>query len=542
MRCTRLLSVSFTLTALTGAVSPIRAAAADPPGRIGRVSYLQGQVSVRSDSATDWSGAFVNDVVTSGDALWTDAGARAEVHVGSSAARLAPETLADFVEVGDAVTEIRLTQGSLYLRVRQLGEGEVIQVDTPGGSVALLEPGDYRIDVAPDGSRSTLTVRDGDARIDAADTRITVWGGESATVAPGGTRTAALAPDDWEQWCAARDRSEDASPALEYVSPGFVGFEALDGHGSWNVDPGVGPIWFPTVAPGWAPYRLGHWGWVGPWGWTWFDDEPWGFVSSHYGRWSFVRNRWGWVPGAIVPAPVYAPALVAFVGGSGFDLALSFGSAGGVAWFPLAPDEVFLPAYPVSPGYIRTLNVTSVRIKDIDVSRIDVTRVRYANRAIPGALTAVPRQTFMGGAPVAMATLPVPPRALAAASVIRPATLAGLKPVRVGLPTQAARPPARAGVSAVAANVAPPQAQAAHRPPAVRAAQPATPPPPRATTAMDRWQGPSDPQLRGRWQSERAQALAREAADRAAVERQQQAERSAPPAGVSQQALRQRQE
>jgi hypothetical protein len=533
MRCVRLLSSSFLLTALAGAVGPVRASASDPPGRIGRVSYLDGPVSERADTAADWSGALVNDVVTTGDALWTDAGAHAEVHVGSSAARLAPETLADFIEVSDTATEIRLSQGSLYLRLRQLGEGERYQIDTPGGTVALLEPGHYRIDVTPDGSRGTLTVRDGDARFDAGNTRITVWSGESAALEPGGAVTAALAPDQWEQWCAARDQSEDASPALEYVSPGFVGFESLDGYGQWVVDPSLGPIWYPTVVAGWAPYRMGHWGWVGPWGWTWVDDAPWGFVSTHYGRWAFVGTRWGWVPGAIVPTPVYAPALVAFVGGSGFDLSLSFGSAGGVAWFPLAPGEVYLPAYGVSPGYIRGINITSVRATSIDVTRIDVTHQRYANRAIPGALTAVPRQAFVGGAPVAKAAVRVTPRALAGATVIRPATLSRLRPVRPTAPgLTVARPPARA------------PSRPAVRPASTRTVPPAArpSPPPQPTAAIQHWPGPSDPTLLRRWQSERDQALAREAAERSAVERQQQGALRAPPSGVSVQALRQQQE
>jgi len=61
---------------------------------------------------------------------------------------------------------------------------------------------------------------------------------------------------------------------------------------------------------GWAPYREGHWAWVEPWGWTWIDDEPWGFAPFHYGRWAFVAGAWSWVPGRLDPAvrPVYAPA------------------------------------------------------------------------------------------------------------------------------------------------------------------------------------------------------------------------------------------
>ena len=87
-----------------------------------------------------------------------------------------------------------------------------------------------------------------------------------------------------------------------------------------------------AVVVGWAPYRFGHWAYVGPWGWTWVEDEPWGFAPFHYGRWAFVNNGWFWVPGPVVVRPVWAPALVAFVGGGpGFH----FSAGVGVGWFPL---------------------------------------------------------------------------------------------------------------------------------------------------------------------------------------------------------------
>ena len=77
-----------------------------------------------------------------------------------------------------------------------------------------------------------------------------------------------------------------------------------------------GALWIPrSVATGWVPYRLGHWVWVHPWGWTWVDHAPWGFAPFHYGRWVFVRARWCWVPGPRRIRAVYAPALVVFVGG-----------------------------------------------------------------------------------------------------------------------------------------------------------------------------------------------------------------------------------
>ncbi len=83
--------------------------------------------------------------------------------------------------------------------------------------------------------------------------------------------------------------------------------------------PEYGNVWMPTrVSSGWAPYRDGHWAWVDPWGWTWVDEAPWGFAVSHYGRWASIGGSWGWVPGPVAARAVYAPALVAFVGGNNF--------------------------------------------------------------------------------------------------------------------------------------------------------------------------------------------------------------------------------
>ncbi len=119
---------------------------------------------------------------------------------------------------------------------------------------------------------------------------------------------------------ATRDRSEDASVSARYVSREIPGYEDLDANGTWRSDPNYGEVWVPTVAvtAQWAPYHQGHWTWIAPWGWTWIDDAPWGFAPFHYGRWAYLGNAWAWVPGPVVVAqPVYAPALVAFVGGGG---------------------------------------------------------------------------------------------------------------------------------------------------------------------------------------------------------------------------------
>jgi hypothetical protein len=67
-----------------------------------------------------------------------------------------------------------------------------------------------------------------------------------------------------------------------------------------------------------------------------------------------VGSRWCWVPGAIGPRPVYAPALVAFVGGADFGFTIASGP--GIAWYPLGPGEVWRPSFYASPRYVRSVN------------------------------------------------------------------------------------------------------------------------------------------------------------------------------------------
>ena len=92
----------------------------DPSARVARASYLQGDVSFRPGTVDDWTSATLNYPLTSGDHLWTDANARAELHVGANAIRLAPETAFEILDLDDNHLQIRLTQGSALVRVRTL--------------------------------------------------------------------------------------------------------------------------------------------------------------------------------------------------------------------------------------------------------------------------------------------------------------------------------------------------------------------------------------------------------------------------------------
>ena len=403
-------------TFLALVASAITVVAQDPPSRVARLSLLEGAVSFQPESVNDWTGASLNYPLTTGDHLYSDQGGRAELRIGPNAIRLAGQTNFGFLNLDDQTVQIRLTQGSINVRIRGISDQDIWEVDTPNGAVSLLRAGDYRIDTDPVRNATMVTVRGGEAEVTANGQSFPVRVRQTAYFAGDGRQESVQdmnSADDFDRFTIDRDRREDSIPPPRYVSQQMVGYEDLDQYGSWEPSSEYGPVWRPRVRAGWSPYHDGRWAYREPWGWTWVDDAPWGFAPFHYGRWAYYRGGWGWCPGPVVVArPVYAPALVAFVGGGGFNLSVNIGG-GGVGWFPLGPREIYAPAYRVSPRYVREVNYMNVReMNNITVNNIVVNRQVnnfqvnnvYVNRNAPGAFTAVSRQDFVGSRQVQRST------------------------------------------------------------------------------------------------------------------------------------------
>jgi hypothetical protein len=436
------------------AVAGLAAGQDDPPSRVARLSYLSGSVSFQPGDVDDWTAASLNYPLTSGDRLWTDEDSRAELQIGSSVLRLASSTSFSFLNLDDRTVQASVSEGALLVRLRELDQDEVFEVDTPNLAVSLLQPGVYRIDVDADGNTS-VTVREGEAEV-TGGSAFRIYPRQTARVYGDDTPASEILEerpfDQWERWAQDRDRRDEESVSARYVSPDTIGYRDLDEYGAWHSIPEYGAVWAPAhVDAGWAPYRFGRWAWVEPWGWTWIDDAPWGFAPFHYGRWVWWNSGWYWVPGAITRRPVYAPALVVFVGGNRWSASLSLGGPG-VAWFPLGPREVYRPGYHASDGYIRRMNVHVTNIN------IDVTNVRYVNQRVPGAVTAVTRDTFASGRPLGRRAVVVPVRAVTAAAVGR--SIAQIAPRResvlVGGGAPVRRPPVAAVTRTVVTRRAPP--------------------------------------------------------------------------------------
>ena len=413
---------------------------ADPSGRVGYLSDSHGQVSYSPSGEDQWFSVVRNRPLIRGDRLWTDRDARAEFQVGSSAVRIDANSSVEILDLNDRIVQLQLTQGALSLSVRRQYRDQQVEIDTPLLAFIIDGSGRYRIDVDPRHGDTTIVVWEGTGEVYGENAHFSLHAGDTVRFYDTDLHDYQMyglpREDDFDRYSLDRDRRFQRSESLRYVDDDLAGYSDLDEYGSWRPVSGQGHVWFPTgISADWAPYRDGHWVWQEPWGWTWVDNAPWGFAPSHYGRWIHVDNRWGWVPGPRQVRPVYAPALVAFIGGSGWSLSLSLGGdASPIGWFPLGPREVYVPSYHVSRDYFKRVNVNNTVIQNTTITNIynnyyssdaiNIDKIDYANRHREQAVTVVPRTVFVNAHPVRSAAMRIDRQAISTGETLRIAPIA----------------------------------------------------------------------------------------------------------------------
>lgn len=421
----------------------LEASQTDPPSVVARISVLNGNVSLQPASVTDFTPANLNYPLTTGDRLYTDNGADAELETGQVSVRLGAQTDLTVTAMTDQLEQFGLAQGSVHLRTFTLDPGTTVELDTPNAAVTVLGAGDVRVDVNPDNDSTIFTLLSGQAQVEAQVFQQTLQPGESLQLTGANPVTPQeverTQPDDLDRFSAERDDSYQGAAAGEeaYVGSDTIGAEDLSGYGDWdNSSADGGPVWYPAgVAVDWQPYRNGRWAWIAPWGWTWVEAEPWGFAPFHYGRWARFGNRWGWSPGPRTRRPVYAPALVAFVGGAGVT-----------AWFPLGPHEHYEPWYHASVRYQNRINenpagngaATFFNPHGNGSGQPAAANRVYVNRQI--ATVAMPQQSFASGQPVARNALRTLPPQLASAPLLSHPQVTPTKEIVASTPARAVPP------------------------------------------------------------------------------------------------------
>jgi hypothetical protein len=324
MRQSTLALASLAVAAAGLAAAPVIAEENYPHGFIRNV---EPGVSLQRATEVSAEEAAVNLPFLPGDRVWTDAAGRAEFQFPEgTVVRLDSRSKLDYSahdEGRDERVVLRLWSGSLIVRTRAR-EAAVYEIETPGGLVAVAEPGVVRIDV--EGGETLLSVYEGEASLDTGRDHVSVVRGER-TWARWGDGPAQPEPfdvyatDDFSQWDADLESREAwAAGSQRYLpeelAPYAPEFEA---NGTWVYEEPIGYVWQPRVAVGWSPYSNGRWIWT-YYGWTWVPYETWGWVPHHYGRWGFsVSLGWYWWPGR-----VWSSAWVSWGIGGGY-----------VGWCPL---------------------------------------------------------------------------------------------------------------------------------------------------------------------------------------------------------------
>jgi hypothetical protein len=363
------------------AVLPAAAQTA-PPTRVAQLTAITGNVSFNGAGSNGaWIAASDNFPVTMGDSVFTQDNAGAAIVIDSSRLAIAQNTEVQVATLDESSFTVNDVQGEVLLHVPALAAGQVFEIGTPGGTVRVAQSATVDVVAGDSAHPTTIAVLAGEATLGGAPISV----GNQVSVDAFGRPS--YGPVQEDGFVAGQMASLVRPPPPPYVPQAVAdmsGGNELAAYGDWSQDPTYGAVWYPNVGAGWAPYREGHWAFVPPWGWTWVEAEPWGFAPFHYGRWIDAPDgRWGWVPAADFQAgyerPVYAPALVTFVGiAAGVAITAEILSHGNVGWVPLAPNEAFRPYYRAPEAYVQRINRFDVR-NGADI-RQDRRMDDYANR------------------------------------------------------------------------------------------------------------------------------------------------------------------
>ena len=276
-------------------------ASGEPPERIARLSYVQGEVTFQGAQEVAPS-ALPDRPLNPGDRLTTLRDGRAELALGSATLRLDESTAVTFADLDASIVRLELTAGTASLHLREFLEDETFEVVTLNTTIAFQTPGEYRVDITPSGA-TELSVRAGNAEVATAGGPVRVADGQRVRL-EGRAEFASLvtprAADDFDEWVLEREVqfAESAPPPGEPSDGDEYGNETLDQYGEWRDEPSYGRVWMPSYAyGGYDPFSHGYWQ-RSSFGYSWYDPMPWSAYTFNYGRWTYLDhlNRWCWVP------------------------------------------------------------------------------------------------------------------------------------------------------------------------------------------------------------------------------------------------------
>ncbi len=336
--------------------------------RVARISYLDGEASVRQHGSTDWEEVGRNTPLFVGDEIYTSDNSRLEIQLGGGRyLRLFERTDVVIAEIGSDYVRVEVPAGAVIVSLQHLERGEGFEVSAPAASVTLRESGVYRVDVDDSGD-TRVAVQSGRLEASGIEQALTLESGEVASFSydtPDYVDVSSLlGSDDFDSWSQGQDNayanaySNSSSVSSLLYRTDIYGLADLVSYGSWVNYGSYGYCWRPSVASGWQPYSNGYWQWYPGYGYTWVSSEPWGWAPYHNGRWLFdAQYGWVWVPWSQYSGGDYywRPSQAYWYQYPGYN---------GYAWVPLAPNEPYVSYYSLARRHRANQNYVPVHLRN----------------------------------------------------------------------------------------------------------------------------------------------------------------------------------
>ena len=117
------------------------------------------------------------------------------------------QTQIEILALNDQSAQLSVMQGTVYVRVRSLPEGENFEIDTPNLAYRAAYPGDYRIDVDAERGNTRVTIHSGTGAVyGEAGQALPMGGGQQITFRGRGLVQVATQEsppqDNFDRWAA----------------------------------------------------------------------------------------------------------------------------------------------------------------------------------------------------------------------------------------------------------------------------------------------------------------------------------------------------
>jgi hypothetical protein len=317
---------------------------------VGRLSHTEGQVLRYVYEEKDWVALTKDTPFGAEDSLYSDQDGKAEILIPNNTwVRVGGNTQIQGIALEDDLTEVDVASG--MSRFYNRGGKTIVKATTPFGYV--VAPADSRFDLyVGDDSVEVIALKGTVDFIHAKnESRYDVVAGAASLIADSREVTAGDGNVDatWDDWNVSRDslwakRVEVKGDSYEYLPPQLRddAYE-LEENGKWESVQYEGAsrnLWRPSnVGPGWSPYSAGRWSdYYGDQ--CWIPNEPFGYMTHHYGNWIYAGNYWYWAPPIVSVGVAVGPALGLGFGWYPGRVSWLYSDAY-VGWVPLAPFEPY---------------------------------------------------------------------------------------------------------------------------------------------------------------------------------------------------------